>query len=73
MSTPNLPNVFIKQRNKILEVMLTFLEFKDVTRFCMTSRDYCNGLRMTFMEEHCKTVESKWIKICDYGGVDYVR
>jgi hypothetical protein len=73
MSTPNLPNAFNKQPNEILEVMLTFLEFKDVTRFRMTSRDYYNGLRMTFTEEHRNTVERKWIKIYNCGGVDYVR
>eukprot|EP00586_Coscinodiscus_wailesii_P000951 CAMPEP_0172480644 /NCGR_PEP_ID=MMETSP1066-20121228/5961_1 /TAXON_ID=671091 /ORGANISM="Coscinodiscus wailesii, Strain CCMP2513" /LENGTH=77 /DNA_ID=CAMNT_0013242169 /DNA_START=91 /DNA_END=321 /DNA_ORIENTATION=+ len=73
MSTPNLPNAFNKQPNEILEVMLTFLEFKDVTRFRMTSRDYYNGLRMTFTEEHRNTVGWYWREICDCGGVDYVR
>eukprot|EP00586_Coscinodiscus_wailesii_P004320 CAMPEP_0172482938 /NCGR_PEP_ID=MMETSP1066-20121228/9679_1 /TAXON_ID=671091 /ORGANISM="Coscinodiscus wailesii, Strain CCMP2513" /LENGTH=60 /DNA_ID=CAMNT_0013246499 /DNA_START=80 /DNA_END=259 /DNA_ORIENTATION=+ len=60
MSAPNLRNAFNEQPNEMFEVMLTFLEYKDVTRFRMTSKDYYNGLRMTFTKGHRDMVEKNW-------------
>eukprot|EP00586_Coscinodiscus_wailesii_P011072 CAMPEP_0172495278 /NCGR_PEP_ID=MMETSP1066-20121228/66612_1 /TAXON_ID=671091 /ORGANISM="Coscinodiscus wailesii, Strain CCMP2513" /LENGTH=45 /DNA_ID= /DNA_START= /DNA_END= /DNA_ORIENTATION= len=45
MTTTNLQNAFDKQPIEIFEVILTFLEYKDATRFRMTGKGYYNGLR----------------------------